>query len=88
MNAKSIEPQADAQAEWCAFVDATARKTLFPFTDSWWTGANIPGKKVQLLTYVMGIEMYEKQCREKLDGWKGFDIEYNDDKINGAVSVS
>jgi hypothetical protein len=23
---------------------------------------------------IMGIEMYEKQCRDTIDGWKGFDV--------------
>ena len=41
---------------------------------SWWNGANIPGKKAECMIYVGGINMYEAQCREKIDGWKGFDV--------------
>jgi hypothetical protein len=26
------------------------------------------------LCSIMGIEMYEKQCRDTIDGWKGFDV--------------
>lgn len=75
-NAKSFEPQAAAEAEWCAYVDKIARMTLFPATNSWWTGGNVPGKKVQMLTYILGIDQYEKECRERLDKWQGFDVKY------------
>lgn len=34
----------------------------------------MPGKKAESLSYIGGIEMYEKTCREKLDGWKGFEV--------------
>jgi hypothetical protein len=50
------------------------RYTLYPFTNSWWNGSNIPGKKTQNMTYIGGIDNYEKQCREKMEGWKGFEI--------------
>jgi len=26
------------------------------------------------LSSIMGIELYEKQCRDTIDGWKGFDV--------------
>lgn len=46
--------------------------------DSWWTGGNIPGKKVQLLTYILGIDQYEAQCRGIMDELKGFDVAYEE----------
>lgn len=48
--------------------------------NSWWTGGNIPGKKVQLLTYILGIDQYEAQCRGILDELKGFNVVYADGK--------
>jgi hypothetical protein len=71
---RSIEPSAEAQSAWCNMISEMAAHTLFPLTNSWWTGGNIPGKKVQMLTYVGGIPKYEQQCRETLNGWKGFEI--------------
>lgn len=44
------------------------------FLDSWWNASNIPNKKKENTIYVGGINMYEKQIREKMEGWKGFDI--------------
>ena len=37
-------------------------------------GANIPGKKAETMIHVGGIAMYEKQVRDAIDGWKGFDV--------------
>ena len=71
---KTFEPQRAAEEEWKTTLDAMSKYTLIPYTDSWWNGANIPGKKSENMIYVGGISMYEAQCREKIDGWKGFDI--------------
>ncbi|ETI22686.1 hypothetical protein G647_06762 [Cladophialophora carrionii CBS 160.54] len=81
--AKSIEPNRDAEDEWDNMIDAMNQYTLFPLTNSWWNGANIPGKRIQLLTHPGGIQMYEAQCREKLEGWKGFTVVHDE---NGAAA--
>ena len=70
----SIEPQRKAEEQWKALLAQMSSHTLFPFTDSWWNGANIPGKKAENMIFVGGVNMYEKMCREKMDGWKGFDV--------------
>ena len=72
--ARSIEPQRAAEIEWKQTLDAMSKYTLIPYTDSWWNGANIPGKKAENMIYVGGINMYEKQMRSKMDGWVGFDV--------------
>lgn len=33
-----------------------------------------PQRKSLLANTLQGIETYEKQCREAIDGWKGFDV--------------
>ncbi|CAN8102796.1 unnamed protein product [Discula destructiva] len=75
---KSIEALASAEDEWAAYVEAQNAPTLFPLTQSWWTGANIPGKKSQLLTYLKGIGEYEKETRDRLERLEGFDVRYWD----------
>jgi hypothetical protein len=72
--AKSIEPLASAEEDWKSMIQAMNAPTLFPLTSSWWTGGNIPGKKAESLTYVLGIDRYEAQCRETLTDWKGFEV--------------
>lgn len=82
---KSITPTEAAQEDWVEMVDKHNSGTLFPLTSSWWTGGNIPGKKVQMLTYVLGIKQYEAQCREMLQEWKGFDIEKQQQNLVSAA---
>ena len=72
---KSIEPLHEAETEWKHLITSMNDRTLFPLTSSWWTGGNIPGKKAEPMTYIGGIDNYEKQCRATMDGWKGFDIQ-------------
>jgi hypothetical protein len=36
----------------------------------------VPGKKIQILTHPGGIAMYEGQCKEALQEWKGFNVVY------------
>ncbi|KAI1625745.1 hypothetical protein EDD37DRAFT_316725 [Exophiala viscosa] len=74
--AKTMEPKRDAEDSWDAMIDAMNKPTLFPLTNSWWNRATIPGQKVQILTHPGGIEMYEGQIKEKLEGWQGFEVSY------------
>lgn len=52
--AESIEAQRAAEVEWKETLDAMSKYTLIPYTDSWWNGANIPGKKAENMIYVGG----------------------------------
>jgi len=71
---RTIEPTKAAEDEWKAGMDAMVQHTLYPFTNSWWNTSNIPGKKAENQSYILGINNYEAQCREKMTGWKGFDV--------------
>lgn len=37
-------------------------------TESWYVGANVPGKKVQILTYTGGMARYRRYCNRELEG--------------------
>ncbi len=86
--AKSIEPNKDAEDEWDAMIDTMSKYTLLPLTNSWWNGANVPGKRIQMLTHPGGIQMYEAQCRETLQDWKGFTVVHGKDGIPKANGVA
>lgn len=73
---KSIEALSSAEDEWAAYVDEQNEPTLYPLTESWWTGANIPGKKTQMLTYLRGLSEYERETRERLERLDGFEVRY------------
>lgn len=72
--ATSIDAQPEAAAEWKRSLNEVAKYTLHQYTDSWWNGGNIPGKKAEPMTYMKGIKTYESECREAMENWKGFNI--------------
>ncbi|HEY1701054.1 MAG TPA: NAD(P)/FAD-dependent oxidoreductase [Trebonia sp.] len=71
----SVGASEQAQAGWAAHVHDVAYSTLFPCADSWYSGANIPGKPRVFTPYVGGVGPY----RERLDavagaGYEGFTL--------------
>ncbi len=73
-NVKTVEPTRNAEKKWKQDIQDMNDQTLFPLTDSWYMGANIPGKKREQLNYLGGVHNYEKACRAVLDTWDGFNI--------------
>ncbi len=72
-NLMTIEPKPDAEEEWVAEVNAVADRTLFPCANSWFMGANVPGKPRVFLPYVGGLGNYTRICNEVASqGYKGF----------------
>ena len=68
-----IEPDEEFEREWVAHVNEVADRTLYPKADSWYTGANIPGKPRIFMPYVGGIPAYRKKCDEVVaNGYRGF----------------
>ncbi|KRB78778.1 MULTISPECIES: flavin-containing monooxygenase [unclassified Sphingomonas] len=59
-----IEATPQAEQVWNDHLNEIAETTLFPRADSWYMGANIPGKKRQLLAYPGGLPLYLQKCRE------------------------
>ncbi|KAJ4383534.1 hypothetical protein N0V86_001587 [Didymella sp. IMI 355093] len=70
----SIEPTQQAEDEWKSNMNTMVEHTLFPYTNSWWNTSNVPGKKAENQSYILGVSTYEKECREKLEKWQGFEI--------------
>ena len=71
----AIEPTEEAEAAWDREVSAIANRTLFPRTDSWWTGANIPGKPRQFLAHVRGSQYFDRVTDIAEGGFDGFVFE-------------
>ncbi|MBX9606289.1 MAG: NAD(P)/FAD-dependent oxidoreductase [Gammaproteobacteria bacterium] len=68
-----VEPTAEAETSWGAHVKELADATLFPSTDSWYMGANVPGKPRVFLPYIGGFGTYRKLCDEVVEkGYEGF----------------
>lgn len=70
-----IEAEAAAEAEWVTHVNELAEQTLFMLADSWYVGANIPGKPRVFPVYVGGGGAYRAKCDEVAAmGYIGFTI--------------
>ncbi len=68
-----IEATPDAEEQWRSMVHGIADMTLFPRADSWYMGANIPGKRREMLNWPGGLQLYLSSCREVADaGYRGF----------------
>ncbi len=71
----TIEPLPEAEGEWVAHVNAVAEGTMYtaPSCNSWYLGANIPGKARVFMPYVGGYPRYRKRCEEvAANGYEGF----------------
>jgi len=60
----AIEPTATAEAGWTQHVNDCADITLFPAANSWYMGANVPGKPRVFLPYPAGVDFYRATCDE------------------------
>jgi cation diffusion facilitator CzcD-associated flavoprotein CzcO len=70
-----IEATAEAETTWVDHVSELADLTLFSKADSWYLGANIPGKKRVFMPYVGGVANYRQRCDEVVArGYEGFAI--------------
>ncbi len=71
-----IEPELDAEDEWVDHVQVVAHKTLFPQANSWYMGANIPGKPRLFMPYIAGVGSYRRTCEDVVaDDYRGFHFE-------------
>jgi len=72
--ATEIEPTPAAEAAWQQHCADCAAITLHTRTDSWYMGANVPGKPRGLMPYIGGVDAYRKTCDEVLArGLLGFE---------------
>ncbi|MEZ5598314.1 MAG: NAD(P)/FAD-dependent oxidoreductase [Pseudomonadales bacterium] len=68
----SIEAEADAQENWVTHVNEVGNTSVYPRCNSWYLGANIPGKPRVFMPY-LGFPPYAEKCREVADrGYVGF----------------
>jgi cation diffusion facilitator CzcD-associated flavoprotein CzcO len=71
----TIEATPEAQRAWVAHVNEIVNMTLMVQTDSWYMGANIPGKPRRFMPYLgpEGLGGYRRKCAEVASkGYEGF----------------
>ena len=70
---ESAEADAEAEAAWVDHVNETASRTLYMLADSWYLGANIPGKPRVFMPYAGGLGVYRQKCDEvAAAGYEGY----------------
>ena len=75
----SIEASVEAQDAWVDHVNMVANFTLFPRANSWYIGANVPGKPRVFMPYIGGVAMYAQKCNEVVaNGYEGFVLRARD----------
>jgi len=68
-----MEASREAEDKWVAHVNEVAHSTLYPQANSWYMGANIPGKPRIFMPYIGGVGVYRQICNEvAANGYKGF----------------
>ena len=71
----AIEPTSQAQNDWVEHVNKAAYKTLYPEANSWYMGANVPGKPRVFMPYIGGVATYRRECAEiAANGYTGFQL--------------
>jgi len=68
----SIEALVEAEDTWVDHVNEVANLTLYPGCNSWYLGANVPGKPRVFMPYI-GFPTYVAKCEEVVaNGYEGF----------------
>jgi len=74
-----VEPTATAEDAWVQHVNDCADITLLPRAQSWYMGANVPGKPRVFLPYIGGVDRYRKVCADVVaQGYLGFAFDGED----------
>jgi cyclohexanone monooxygenase len=71
----SIDATVEAEDAWVDHVNAVANLTLFPTANSWYMGANVPGKPRVFMPYIGGFPRYNETCEAvAADDYRGFTL--------------
>ncbi len=71
----AMEATEDAEAGWDREINAIADRTLYPHTNSWYMGANIPGKPRQFLGHLRGSQYFDRLEEVTENDYEGFVFE-------------
>jgi cation diffusion facilitator CzcD-associated flavoprotein CzcO len=84
-----IEATEAAEAEWVQHVADVGSLTLFPQANSWYMGANVPGKPRVFLPYIGGVATFREKCDEvAAGGYEGFAFGSASNASRAAPAVS
>lgn len=82
-----IEATVESENAWVAHVNEVANATLFPLANSWYMGANVPGKPRVYMPYIGGVGVYRQKCDEvAANGYEGFALSTSAGEPVGTAS--
>jgi cyclohexanone monooxygenase len=71
----TIEATAEAEEQWVTHVNEVGNLTLYPRANSWYMGANVPGKPRIFMPYIGGVGTYRQICDDvAAKGYAGFTL--------------
>ncbi|MBO6701165.1 MAG: NAD(P)/FAD-dependent oxidoreductase [Pseudomonadales bacterium] len=70
----SIEANEEAEVDWRNEINDIANHTLYPQTNSWYMGANIPGKPKQFLGHLRGSQYFDRLEEVVENNYQGFTL--------------
>ena len=73
-----IEVDAEEERQYIELTNHIGNSTLYPESDNYYMGDNIPGKPRATLFWFGGFPCYRKQCRLAREEWKGFAVGSDD----------
>lgn len=85
-----LEASTEAEDAWVDHVNEIAAATLYPQANSWYLGANVPGKPRVFMPYPGGLRAYRRKCAEVAEaGYQGFHLTAGDyPAVAGAAGKS
>ena len=70
-----IEAKPGTDSDWAHKVSEAANRTVYPIAESWYLGANVPGKPRVFMPYAEGFCVYTAACdRVAANGYEGFEL--------------
>ena len=79
----NVEQQ--AEDAWVLHNNDIADSTLYPLANSWYVGANVPGKPRVFMPYVGGFDRYKRACDELAqNGYPGLQLSSRGQTLNAA----
>jgi cyclohexanone monooxygenase len=70
---EEIDATPEAEEEWVRHVEEVSNATLYPSANSWYIGANVPGKPRVFMAYIGGVNVYRAKCDDvAANGYEGY----------------
>ena len=83
---QAAEPAPHSETEWKTEVREAVEPTMFMLANSWYFGANIPGKPRVFTPYAGGMGTYRKKCSDIAEkGYEGFILDSGKRETAGSA---